>query len=316
MYFKVTSLNLLTQVSIIGASGFIGSHLVDALLLLGYKVRAISRNLPGLLSSSSLSNPALSTYSVDIQDYHGLKQAVCGSDFVVHLAYSTVPSSSNLDPRADISVNLLGTLNLLDICLDEQIDRLVVISSGGTVYGVPISIPITEDHPTNPICSYGITKLAVEKYVSLYNKLHNLNGLILRVSNPYGPRQRINASQGVIPIFLRKALNDEHLEIWGDGSSVRDYIYISDLIDCLISSLHYDGPEYLFNIGSGTGLSLLELTRELEFLLDRPIKVVYQESRCFDVPTNVLSISKAKSCLSWSPRISISKGLSLMLKDL
>tara|TARA_B100000674_G_scaffold483753_1_gene488139 strand:- start:2799 stop:3719 length:921 start_codon:yes stop_codon:yes gene_type:complete len=305
----------LTQVSIIGASGFIGSHLVDALLLLGYKVRAISRNLPGLISIKSLSNPDLSLYSVDIQDYHNLKGAVSGSDFVVHLAYSTVPSSSNLDPRADINVNLLGTLNLLDICSAEKVNRLIFVSSGGTVYGVPMSVPITEEHPTNPICSYGITKLAVEKYVYLYTRLYDLNGLILRVSNPYGPGQRSDASQGVIPIFLRKALNYEPLEIWGDGSSVRDYLYISDLIDSLIASLHYEGQEHLFNIGSGTGISLLELTRELGNLLDRSIHVIHKDSRCFDVPTNILSISKAKSCLSWSPTISISEGLSLMLNN-
>ena len=139
----------MTQVAIIGASGFIGSHLVDTLLFLGYKVRAISRNLPGLISASSLSNPALPLHSVDIQDYDSLKNAVSGSDFVVHLAYSTVPSSSNLNPRADVTVNLLGTLNLLDICLSEKVHRLVVVSSGGTVYGSPLFVPITEDHPTN-----------------------------------------------------------------------------------------------------------------------------------------------------------------------
>ena len=141
-----------------------------------------------------------------------------------------------------MSVNLLGTLNLLDICVEEDIKRLVVISSGGTVYGVPRFVPITEEHPTNPICSYGITKLAIEKYVSLYNKLYGLNGIILRVSNPYGERQRFDSSQGVISIFLRQALQSHPLKILGDGSSVRDYLYISDLMNALLAAMHYVGP--------------------------------------------------------------------------
>tara|TARA_B100000674_G_scaffold86943_1_gene60242 strand:- start:16999 stop:17919 length:921 start_codon:yes stop_codon:yes gene_type:complete len=298
-----------TVVSIIGASGFIGSHLVDALLFRGYEVRALSRTFPGLLSQSSLKSPSLSLFPLDIQNYDYLKNAVTGSDFVFHLASSTLPASSNLDPRSDVSINLLGTLNVLNICLEEDINRLVVISSGGTVYGVPEFVPITEDHPTNPICSYGITKLAIEKYVSLYNKLHGLNGIILRVSNPYGERQRYDSSQGVIPIFLRQALQSQPVNILGDGSSVRDYLYISDLIDSLLASMHYVGSEYLFNIGSGCGLSLLGLVDELENLLERSIEVVYTQKRDFDVPSNILSIAKATSCLSWSPKVSISEGL-------
>ena len=208
-----------------------------------------------------------------------------------------------------MSVNLLGTLNLLDICVAEHINRLVVISSGGTVYGVPRFVPITEEHPTDPICSYGITKLAIEKYVSLYNKLYGLNGIILRVSNPYGERQRCDSSQGVIPIFLRQALKRHPLKILGDGSSVRDYLYISDLMNALLAAMHYVGSEYLFNIGSGSGLSLIDLVNEIENLLERSIEVVYAEKREFDVPSNILSISKAKSCLSWVPKVSISEGL-------
>ena len=299
----------MTVVTIIGASGFIGSHLVDALLVRGYQVRAVSRALPGLLSKSSLNSPSLSLFPLDIQNYDCLKLAVTGSDFVFHLACNTLPASSNLDPRSDVSVNLLGTLNLLDICVAEHINRLVVISSGGTVYGVPRFVPITEDHPTDPICSYGITKLAIEKYVSLYNKLHGLNGIILRVSNPYGERQRCDSSQGVIPIFLRQALQRQPLKILGDGSSVRDYLYISDLLNALLAAMHYVGSEYLFNIGSGNGLSLLALIDEIENLLERSIEVVYMQKRDFDVPSNILSIAKATSCLSWSPKVTISEGL-------
>ncbi len=299
----------MTVVSIIGATGFIGSHLVDALLFRGYEVRALSRTFPGLLSQSSLKSPSLSLFPLDIQNYDYLKNAVTGSDFVFHLACSTLPASSNLDPRSDVSINLLGTLNVLNICLEEDIKRLVVISSGGTVYGVPEFVPITEDHPTNPICSYGITKLAIEKYVSLYNKLHGLNGIILRVSNPYGERQRYDSSQGVIPIFLRQALQFQPVKILGDGSSVRDYIYISDLIDSLLAAMHYVGSEHLFNIGSGNGLSLLGLVDEISNLLERSVEVVYMQKRDFDVPSNILSIAKAKSCLSWSPKVPISEGL-------
>ena len=301
---------------VVGATGFIGSHLVDALLDQGHKVKCLSRNPPGLLSFSALAHENLSYHSVDITDRLALDVFLNGADCLIHLACGSLPQSSNQDPFHDVSVNLIGTLNLLDAAKNTNISRFVFVSSGGTVYGVPESTPITEDHPTNPICSYGITKLSSEKYISLYTSLFDLDGVVLRVANPYGERQRLASTQGVIPIFLSKAIAGDPVVIWGDGTTTRDFLYISDLISAIILACNYTGKQRLFNIGSGIGLSLVELVTKLEHLLKKSINVSYREPRDFDVPTNVLSIKLAESHLNWRPKISIDDGLNRFYQSL
>lgn len=184
-----------------------------------------------------------------------------------------------------------------------------MVSSGGTVYGVPQQVPIPETHPTEPTCSYGICKLAIEKYVALYRQLHGLDGLVLRVANPYGERQRLDATQGVVPVFLGKALRGEPLQIWGDGSTVRDFLHISDVVAALLAAARYAGEERLFNVGSGEGLSLNQLVDLLGSELQRPLAVEYLPARGFDVPTNVLCIERAQRCLGWSPQVPVAEGL-------
>lgn len=297
------------QAVVVGASGFIGSHLVDGLLAAGYRVRALGRHLPGLLASPALADPGLELQVCTLEDAAGLQQLLKGADLVVHLASSSLPQSSNRDPLADVQVNLLGALHVLEACRLGDVARLVVVSSGGTVYGVPRQVPVAEDHPTDPTCSYGITKLAIEKYVALYRQLHGLDGLVLRVANPYGERQRLDGAQGVVPVFLGKALRGEPLEIWGDGSTVRDFLYISDVVSALLAAARYRGEEWLFNVGSGRGLSLSELVRLLEHELQRSLEVIHRPSRGFDVPTNVLCIERARHCLGWNPQVPVAEGL-------
>ena len=159
------------QAVVTGASGFIGSHLVDGLLAAGYRVKALGRNLPGLIGLEAQSNPNLSLLPVSLADRLALQQVLEGAEIVFHLASGSLPQSSNRDPHADVQVNLLGSLNLLEASRLTGVNRLVMVSSGGTVYGIPRTVPIPETHSTDPICSYGITKLAIEKYVSLYRQL-------------------------------------------------------------------------------------------------------------------------------------------------
>ena len=297
------------QAVVTGASGFIGSHLVDGLLSAGYRVKALGRHLPGLIAPSAQTHPNLSLVSVSLADRLALQQALEGSELVFHLASGSLPQSSNRDPHADVQVNLLGTLNLLEAARLTGVKRLVVVSSGGTVYGIPQAVPIPETHPTDPICSYGITKLAMEKYVALYRQLHGLEGVVLRVANPFGPRQRLDAAQGVVPVFLGKALRHEPLQIWGDGSTVRDFLDVADVVAALLAVVRYKGAESLFNIGSGQGLSLNQLIALLEQQLNRSLDVQYLPSRGCDVPTNVLCIDRAKEALNWAPKIPVADGL-------
>lgn len=297
------------QAVVMGASGFIGSHLVDGLLVAGYRVKALARHLPGLISPVAQANPALKLCPLSMGDGLALQEAIEGADLVFHLASGSLPQSSNRDPQADVQVNLLGALKVLEAARLAQVQRLVMVSSGGTVYGVPQQVPIPETHPTDPTCSYGISKLAIEKYVALYDQLYGLDGLVLRLANPYGERQRLDATQGVVPVFLGKALQGEPLHIWGDGSTVRDFLYVSDVVAALLAAAQYQGEERLFNVGSGEGLSLNRLVAMLEGELQRPLEVQYLPSRGFDVPTNVLCIERAQRCLGWNPEVSLSEGL-------
>ena len=207
-------------------------------------------------------------------------------------------------------INLVGGLNVINASLKAKVKKLVFISSGGTVYGTPQYIPITENHPLNPICSYGINKLGVEKYCYLYKEIYDLNVVILRLANPYGDRQRLVSSQGVVPAFLDRAISGKPLEIWGDGSTIRDFLYISDVINAILQACFYNGSEYIFNIGSGSGVSLNDLVRAIETEFHQSLDVIYKPSRGFDVPINVLCIKRAQSLLNWSPKISIAEGLS------
>ena len=304
------------QAVVTGASGFIGSHLVDGLLAAGYRVKALGRNLPGLIGVEAQSNPNLSLFPVALADRLALQEALEGAQVVFHLASGSLPQSSNRDPQADVHVNLLGSLNLLEAARLNGVNRLIMVSSGGTVYGVPQAVPISEAHPTDPICSYGITKLAIEKYVALYRLLHGLDGLVLRVANPFGPRQRLDAAQGVVPVFLGKALRHEPLQIWGDGSTVRDFLDVSDVVAALLMASKYQGDQCVFNIGSGQGLSLNQLIALLEAQLNRSLEVEYLPSRGCDVPTNVLCIDRAKEALGWTPKISVEEGLKRLCDSL
>ncbi len=304
------------NVALVGASGFIGSHLVDALLQIGCNVSALSRHMPGLISPASQLNPLLQCHSFDIRDEEKLDSFICGSDIVIHLASSSLPHNSNKFPHDDVNSNLIGSLNLLEAVRKNHVSKFIFLSSGGTVYGQPFHVPISENHPTDPICSYGITKLAIEKYTTLYSNLYNFKSVILRLANPFGERQRLNSSQGVIPVFLNKAMQNIPLEIWGDGSVVRDFLYVSDAIRAILLACNYEGNHSLFNIGSGEGLSINDLIKLIENLLGRDIKVIYKDSRSCDVPTNVLSIERAKNHLLWSPEVTPSNGLKLLYQYL
>jgi UDP-glucose 4-epimerase len=296
----------------LGARGFIGSHLTDALLAAGAQVRAFDR--PGIQTVKGVvedRRPGLTTLEGDLVSTKDIEAALEGVDVCYHLVSTTLPRSSNLDPAYDIETNLLGTLRLLDTAVRQKVKRIVFTSSGGTVYGSPRRVPIGEDHPTDPACSYGIMKLAIEKYLALYQQLHGLQSTVFRLANPYGERQRIEASQGAVGVFLGKALRNEALEIWGDGTVVRDYLHISDVIRALLLPVGSGsvGESAVYNIGSGQGCSINELIQAIAVVTGREVQVKYSPGRGFDVPVNVLDISKAKRQLGWTPHIDLHEGI-------
>ena len=300
---------------ILGGAGFIGSHLCDSLLLAGYSVRLFDRL--GILPHRSFG------ILEDIEHIQGnfsseteMQRAVSGCQVIFHLVSTTLPKSSNEDPVYDIESNVVGTLKLLDAARHASVQKIVFVSSGGTVYGVPICTPIPETHSTNPVSSYGIGKLMIEKYLHLYQLLHDLNYCVLRLANPFGERQRANSAQGAVAVFMHRAVNNEPIDIWGDGSVIRDYIYISDVINALLTAVEYEGRERIFNIGSGQGKSLNEILAAIELLVGKPVKRSYLPGRSFDVPVNVLDISHAKANFLWAPEISFEAGLANTLRSI
>lgn len=294
---------------VLGGRGFIGSHLVTALLNRGFLVRCLDRPHVKMLGESHLGNSSFELYEGDFLSETDLAEAVKDCDFCFHLVSTTLPKSSNADPVFDVESNVLGTVRLLKHAVNYGLKKLIFVSSGGTVYGAPEQMPIPESHPTNPRCSYGISKLAIEKYLGLYKQLYGLDYTVFRLANPYGELQRTHASQGAVAVFLGKVLRGETVEIWGDGLVTRDYIHISDVVDALLAALDSTGDEHVFNIGSGRGRSLNELLDAIEQVSGLRAERRYLPARSFDVPVSVLSIQLAERVLHWSPRVSFEDGL-------
>ncbi|MDV3351552.1 NAD-dependent epimerase/dehydratase family protein [Leptothoe sp. ISB3NOV94-8A] len=291
--------------AVLGGGGFIGTNLCQALVTAGANVKAFGRsaNFPDALAGVDWTTG-------DFQDVSALAKLIQGCEIVFHLISNTSPATSNQDPALDLTVNTLGSLNLLNLCrYSDTVRKVIFISSGGTVYGIPKCLPISETAPTDPICAYGISKLAIEKYLALYNHLYGLDYLILRVSNPYGQFQTSRKNQGVVSAFLAKAIKGESLEIWGDGNVVRDYIFVDDVVTALIKAIDYSGEQRIFNIGSGVGKSINQIIDDIVLLLGRPLSRSYQSGRKVDVPANVLDITLAQKLMSFQPAIDWMAGL-------
>lgn len=302
-----------SRVLIFGGAGFIGQHLSLALALSGAKVRCFDLNAPKPNSIVSHMDGQIEWVRGDFSEASQLERAVRGVDYIFHLVSTTLPDTSNRDLEKDLSSNVFSTLKLLEIIKSSEIKKLLFISSGGTVYGIPKKIPIPESHETAPLCGYGIHKLAIEKYLYLYNYNYGLDYCILRLSNPYGIAQISDRPQGVIGKFVYKAVRGDPLEIWGDGKVVRDYIYMDDVTEALAMAMRYEGPEKVFNVGSGVGHSLLEIIDLIEGETGRRLDVSFTAPRQSDVPLNVLDVSLIREKLGWEPKTDIRTGIRIML---
>jgi UDP-glucose 4-epimerase len=292
------------NVLVLGGCGFIGSHLVDHLLIAGHKVRVFDRSPEFHREPLSQVDYLFGNFS----DASLIDEALEGIDLVFHLISTTVPSTSNLNPVVDVQTNLIGSLQLLNLMVQKKIPKIVYLSSGGTVYGIPMSTSIEETHPLNPICSYGVVKVAIENYLQMYRHLYGLEYVVLRVSNPYGERQGHIGVQGVIGTFLGKLLNDEPIEIWGDGKIVRDFIYVGDLakLCALNTTTNASGT---FNVGGGKGVSINKVIEVLSKVTHKRIVTIYKETRAHDVPYVELNIEKLCANFAWKPETSLEDGI-------
>lgn len=293
---------------VLGGAGFLGSHLTGELLRRGRAVRVFDRPNADLANLETAAS-GWDFLGGDFLNESDQEAAVAGADIVYHLISTTIPATSNRNPVYDVETNLVATLKLLDHARAAGVRRVVFVSSGGTVYGRPEMLPIAEDHPARPEVSYGIVKLAVEQYLRVHHHVHGLGSAVVRLANPYGPNQDPEGAQGAASVFLGHALADRPVTIWGDGSVVRDYVYVTDAVRG-IAAAGEDGPDgRTFNIGSGRGVSLLELIAAIREVSGREVPVRHEPSRPFDVPVNVLDIARARAELGWEPRTSLRDGL-------
>lgn len=296
------------RVAIFGGGGFIGSTIADRLLAEGHSIRIFER--PRVEAYRKFKpTEVVEWVAGDLSSANDVNGVVQGVDAVFHLVSTTLPKNSNDDPIYDVQSNIIPSLHILNAMVAHKVRNIVFISSGGTVYGAPQYLPVDEVHPTEPQVSYGITKLTIEKYLSLYRQLHGIRSVVLRVANPYGERQRIETAQGAVGVFVHRALRGQPIEIWGDGSVTRDYIHVQDVADAFARALAYNGDQICFNISAGVGTSLNELVGMLGEVLGQSLDVRYLPGRSFDVKVNVLSNALAHQELGWVPRISMREGL-------
>jgi UDP-glucose 4-epimerase len=293
---------------VLGGTGFIGSHLVERLLKAEHEVVVYCRSV-----DMSMANPNVTYIQGDFSDSLRLSEALYNVDVVVHAISSTVPGTSNLDPISDIQQNLVGTANLLRLMVDSNVKRLVFFSLGGTVYGKPNIFPVLETHSLNPICSYGVVKVAIENYIGMYETLYGLKPLIIRAANPYGPRQGHAGVQGALATFLFNNMNRKTITIWGDGEVRRGYIYIDDFIDFCQVAIESEITG-TFNVDSNLNHSLNELVNEIERVTNIKSDIEYKEKRDFDIKEMNLDITKAQTTFNWTPKYSIHDGISAFYK--
>lgn len=289
---------------VLGGCGFIGSHLTDRLLLAGHEVRVLDHSPEKFRDAL----PEVDYRIADFGDEEALADALDQVELVYHLVSTTVPSTSNRDPEADVRENLVHSLRMLQMLVGKPMPRVVFISSGGTVYGIPEALPVSEEHRIAPICSHAVVKVAIENYLQMYAYLHGLEYVVLRVSNPYGERQGHFGVQGVIGTFLELLRQGKPIEVWGDGSVVRDFLSIDDLADLCVRAGE-SSASGIYNAGSGEGHSISQLIEIMQAVIGRQVDVSFRESRALDVPRIYLDISKARQEFGWSPSIGLEEGI-------
>ncbi|MEM9776449.1 MAG: NAD-dependent epimerase/dehydratase family protein [Chloroflexota bacterium] len=294
------------SVFVTGGTGFIGKHLVNRLVAEGYHVFVLSRSTKHVWEHDQVSHIV-----GDIETIEDFSPILSSVEAVYHLAVTTVPGKANDKIQYDAQTNLIGSLKLIEHSAKAGVGRFIFASSGGSIYGVNGGQPIPEDHATDPISAHGVSKLAVEKYLEIFQRTYGMSYRIARIANPYGEGQDPDRGQGFIAYALGKFARNQSLEIWGDGEVVRDYIHVSDVIDALWVMLKDEGGHSLYNVGSGEGYSINDIIGLIEQLTHQNMTVQYTAGRPADVPYNCLDCSRLQNELSWHPETSLAEGLSL-----
>ena len=298
------------NILILGAAGFIGTNLtielsknLDDCITLVDK----NKNFFSTIEHMHLKNVCIkeADFAYDMDFDLILKK----QDIVYHLVSTTVPTTSNQHISQELMANVVFSANLFEACVRCGVKKVVFISSGGTVYGKEVDCPLKEKTATNPISSYGVQKVTIEKLLYLYRYMYGLDYRIIRLANPYGPYQRPNGVLGAVTTFTYKALKGDKIVVYGDGSVVRDFIYIDDAIRAIMKIVNGENKHHTFNLGCGYGTSIKQLLDTISVALDIELNVAYEEERKVDVPVNYLDISRYEKYYGALNPISLREGI-------
>lgn len=302
------------RIGIFGVTGFIGTALKDHLAARGHDLRGVSRHISQDFRNIHAA-PQVELVEASIQDPFAIAAALQGVDTVVQLISTSAPSLGNRFITSDIMDNVIPHVTAIEAALSIGVRRYVFVSSGGAVYGANAPVPTPEDAATFPLSSHGITKLMIEKYLALFGAQDDLDFVVLRPSNPYGPGQTFRKGQGLIPAVLQRVARGQAVQVFGDGGAERDYIYIDDVLRGIEAAiLRPEARQQTFNIGSGRGTSVTALLDALQDGLGRPILRDHLPARKSDVPRSVLDIGKARAMLGWAPEVTLPDGIARTLR--
>lgn len=298
------------KILLLGAAGFIGTNLTIEL------AKKTEDEITLVDRSKAFFKPVV---SMDLKNVHILEaDLTVDMDFdsilkdqevVYHLVSTTVPTTSNQHISQELVSNVIFSANLFEACIRCDVKKVVFVSSGGTVYGKEVDCPLKEKTATNPISSYGVQKITIEKLLYLYRYMYGLDYRIIRLANPYGPYQRPNGVLGAVTTFTYKALKGDEITVYGDGSVVRDFIYIDDAIRAIMKIVNGENKHRTFNLGCGYGTSIKQVLETIENALGIKLNVSYLEGRKVDVPVNYLDISRYEKYYGALNPISLEDGI-------
>lgn len=298
------------KVLLLGAAGFIGTNLVIELAKKKEnEITVVDRNKSYFQTLKDMHISRFNIIQSDLKMDTDYENLIDGQDVVYHLVSSTVPTTSNQHISEELKGNVVLSSNLFEACVHQGVQKVVFLSSGGTVYGKESKCPLNEKTPTNPITSYGVQKVTIEKLLYLYNYMYGLDYRIIRLTNPYGPYQRPNGVLGAVTTFTYKALRGEEIQVYGDGSVVRDFIYIDDAVRGIQKIVNGSDRHHTFNLGCGYGTSIKQVLETIEGALDIKLKVKYTEARKVDVPVNYLDIKRFETAYGSLNPISLEEGI-------
>ena len=295
------------KVLVTGGAGFIGSHVVDALISAGYEVVVVDDLSTGRLANL---NPAATFYQVDIRSPQ-LAEVFEKErpDYVDHHAAQMDVRRSIADPLFDAEVNVIGSINLIECCRRYGVKRLIYISTGGAVYGEPEYLPCDEAHPVNPICPYGASKHTVEHYLFMYHLNYDLDYIVLRYPNVYGPRQDPHGEAGVVAIFTGQMLAGGQVVINGDGEQQRDFVYVEDCARANLMAMNSQNANLIYNLGYGRGTSVNEIFTTLKTITGYQPPGIHGPAKVGETRQIYLDATKAQKELGWKPTVNLEEGL-------